>query len=190
MARRAIDLTRRQGRKSPREAVLILCEGETEVSYFNQLKVYCRDALTVTVYIDSDHSSPKTMIKTAIRKLRDQHYDKVFCVFDGDDVQQVQDAQNLARRQTHIQLVISNPCIELWFILHFKYTSRHYQDCAGAKSHLGSLWPGYRSGGLNNFSILMPLLKDAVHNAEHLDEECLEDQRTEIHSLINGIFCS
>lgn len=191
MAKRAMDLTRRQGRKSPREAILILCEGETEVSYFKQLKEYCRDALTVAVHIDKDHSSPITMMKTAIRKLRDQRYDKVFCVFDGDDVRQVEDAQKIARRQTRIQVVISNPCIELWFILHFDYTSRPYQDCAEAKSHLTEhWWPGYQSGGQNDFSILMPYLKDAIHHAERLAVECSGDPRTEIHTLINGIFCS
>jgi len=46
-------------------------------------------------------------------------YDSVWCVFDRDDHPHIPDAQQMAR-DNDIQLSISNPCFELWLLLHFR----------------------------------------------------------------------
>ena len=46
-------------------------------------------------------------------------YDEVWCVFDVDDHPGINDAQQMARA-SGIKLAISNPCFELWLLLHFR----------------------------------------------------------------------
>jgi hypothetical protein len=54
-------------------------------------------------------------------------YDEVWCVFDIDEHPKVPEAKNQAR-DNNIHLAISNPCFELWVLLHFQnqtaYVSR------------------------------------------------------------------
>jgi len=55
------------------------------------------------------------------KRERDENlaYDSVWCVFDVDDHPHIPDAQQMAR-DNDIQLSISNPCFELWLLLHFR----------------------------------------------------------------------
>jgi hypothetical protein len=46
-------------------------------------------------------------------------YDSVWCVFDIDDHAHVGEAKEMAR-DNGIELAISNPCFELWLLLHFR----------------------------------------------------------------------
>jgi hypothetical protein len=46
-------------------------------------------------------------------------YDSVWCVFDKDDHPRFGEALEMAR-DNNIRLAISNPCIELWLLLHFR----------------------------------------------------------------------
>lgn len=46
-------------------------------------------------------------------------YDEVWCVFDVDEHARFQAARELAQRK-EIGLAVSNPCFELWLILHFR----------------------------------------------------------------------
>lgn len=53
------------------------------------------------------------------RRGRGRAYDEIWCVFDIDAHVQVAEAIQKANANG-IGLAISNPCIELWFILHFE----------------------------------------------------------------------
>lgn len=55
------------------------------------------------------------------RRERDDNlaYDAVWCVFDVDDHPRVSDAIVMAR-DNGVELAISNPCFELWLLLHFR----------------------------------------------------------------------
>lgn len=51
-------------------------------------------------------------------------YDEVWCVYDVDDTpkHQLQDARGLAEKE-QLRLAVSNPCFELWLLLHFAESS-------------------------------------------------------------------
>lgn len=50
---------------------------------------------------------------------RGRPHDEIWCVFDRDEHPNFAQAVDLASRHG-IKLAISNPCVELWFILHFE----------------------------------------------------------------------
>ncbi len=46
-------------------------------------------------------------------------YDSIWCVFDVDNHPHIPDAEQMAR-DNGIELAISDPCFELWLLLHFR----------------------------------------------------------------------
>lgn len=53
------------------------------------------------------------------RRGRGRAHDQIWCVFDQDEHPQVPEALVLARDHG-VRVAFSNPCIELWFALHFQ----------------------------------------------------------------------
>jgi RloB-like protein len=110
---------------------LIYCEGaETEPSYISGLVRSLRSRL-VEVRIGNQQGDPKSLVELA-KDQRDKAnrtakrekdgslaYDEVWCVFDVDEHERLPDAIQLATA-CGINLAISNPCFELWILLHFR----------------------------------------------------------------------
>jgi hypothetical protein len=97
-----------------------------------------RHRKTVLLTLDDFHGAPLQLVKHAVkakqfsekeeRRNRGKAYDQVWCIHDVDEHEGLREAKDLADRHG-IHLAISNPCIELWFILHFEdqtaYIDRH-----------------------------------------------------------------
>jgi hypothetical protein len=66
-----------------------------------------------------------------------------------------------------IELAISNPCFELWTLLHFQDHSAHIER--GKVQHLcRQLMPGYEKRP--NYEALRPKYPDALRRAQDLDK--------------------
>lgn len=148
---------RRPGRRppfrEPRPTILIVCEGDiTEPEYFQGLRRAFRNQL-VEIRIAAEHGVPKTLVNVArdykrgaekqARRARDENiaFDSVWCVFDVDDHPNIGDAREMAR-DNGIQLAISNPCFELWLLLHFR-DNPGMQDRGTITKMLCKFVPGY-----------------------------------------------
>ncbi len=126
---------RKPGRRKPfldpKPRILVVTEGEiTEPDYIEGFTHACRN-LRVTVKVADEHGVPITLVRTAKRYKEDAEqaatsekddnlaYDSVWCVFDIDDHPKVSEAKVTAR-DNNIELAVSNPCFELWLLLHFR----------------------------------------------------------------------
>ncbi len=104
---------------------MIFCEGRaSEPDYINGLKrlQHIRDNVSINIEIDPRHGDPLILVKRAIERGKDDEVDQCWCVFDvewPDNHPQLRRAVLLAERHG-IQVAISNPCFELWLILHFQ----------------------------------------------------------------------
>ena len=125
---------RRKGRRSPfrdpKPTILVVSEGEvTEPEYLRGLQRACRNP-RVTIKLAEEHGVPMALVRAA-KKYKEEArgranqeeddnlaYDSVWCIFDVDDHPAVGEASEMAR-DNRIRLAISNPCIELWLLLHF-----------------------------------------------------------------------
>jgi hypothetical protein len=102
----------------------------TEEIYLSAWHRRCRDRVLVT--IDPDPAGPLQLVERAIeskrresadaKRGRGRPHDEIWCVFDRDDHPKVDHAVNLAAEHG-IEVAVSNPCIELWFLLHFETMS-------------------------------------------------------------------
>ena len=132
------------GSRAIRREILVFTEGEkTEDGYLLPWRRAHRD--TVLLEIDPFHGVPQSLVQQAVatkkaeardqRRGRGRAHDEIWCVFDIDAHPNVSEAVQLAEAHG-IGLAISNPCIELWFILHFQdqtaYLSRHNAQSAAA----------------------------------------------------------
>jgi RloB-like protein len=110
-----------------RKELLVLVEGQvTEEGY---LMFWRRQARRHTlVEIHEFHGTPMSLVEKAVavqaeeereeKRRRGRAHDEFWCVFDVDEHPRLRDAIELASAHG-IGLAISNPCIELWFLLHF-----------------------------------------------------------------------
>ena len=92
-------------------------------------------------------------------------YDEVWCVFDIDDHPQIDDAKQQAR-DNGVRLAVSNPCFELWVLLHFQEQRAHISRAklrAACRKHL----PGYEKDIPTEK--LSPHYDEAVIRARNLD---------------------
>jgi hypothetical protein len=118
---------RKVGRGPRLRSFLVLVEGDaTEEDYL----LYWRRKLRLQVQIDIPdfHGTPLSLVECAVeikkreereeRKRRGRMHNEYWCVFDVDTHPNLQAAIDLAAAN-EIELAISNPCIELWFLLHF-----------------------------------------------------------------------
>ena len=171
--RRGNDLRRRTDTRSPRRTFVILCEGTvTEPHYLDALKRLpeVREIASVKIEVDRDRSGavPLTLVEAAIEvKKGNDEIDEVWCLFDVEAPQPHPNlAQALARaRDNGIETAVSNPCFEIWLVLHFdKCRAWLTTDAARRlrRDHDGST--GKEVAG----ELYMPLRKTAALHARDL----------------------
>ena len=110
-------------------------EGErTEDGYLVHWRREFRDKVIVT--IDSFHGGPLQLVDHAVATKRSEAreerrgggrpHDEVWCVFDRDEHPNIPQALDKAAGNG-IGVILSNPCIELWFVLHFDDQTAHLE---------------------------------------------------------------
>ena len=133
---------RRSKRAVPprRHNVLVVSGGEkTESQYFSGLRLARRAPITVKFKVDAPHN----LVRYAVR-LRDRYreeFESVWCVVDVDDFDITAAVKEANRAK--VNLAVSNPCFELWLLLHFADHRAHIADYRAARDLLARHVPGY-----------------------------------------------
>ncbi len=188
--RKTIRATSSFKRKSPaldpEETVLIVCEGETEVYYFNEIKKAYRLSFIQTVLCPTG-SAPINIVNYAIDyATNNEAIDRVFCVFDRDQHSTYGQALQLlknpqfsenAKSKPVLTAITSNPCFEFWLLLHYEYTTKPYLQKASVSpaqqviKDLKKYLPKYSKGSSTWFLELHKNIKIALVNSEKLKKE-------------------
>ena len=125
---------RRKQTATPKETILILCEGENpECRYFRRLAEELN--LESCVNIQHKNGPLKKLWQKAIREQKKSEYSKVYLVIDDDGCSdKIEDLKNDLQQHQQIILIISDPCFEFWLLLHFIKTTRPFKHTKGGKS--------------------------------------------------------
>jgi hypothetical protein len=112
----------------------VFTEGsKTEVHYINHWASLNRDR--VTVAIEHFHGPPRKLVERAARERRANTNerrrrggdpDEYWCICDRDQHPKMDEALKMAS-DNGIEMVLSTPCIELWFVLHFMDQKAHLE---------------------------------------------------------------
>jgi hypothetical protein len=101
-------------------------------------------------------------------ELSEKDGDKAYIVLDIDcKPEKIQLVKELQKKSKNIRFIVSNPCIEVWFILHFIYTTHQYKDSKEPKKELTKYIPGYDES-MDVSTILRPKLEEAKKNIYQL----------------------
>jgi len=167
--RLASSLARRQGNRQPRKTVLIVCGGiETEPRYFCALRQELRLA-TVDVQIKGTGYDALLVVDQAISLWKNEPLDEVWCVLDVEkpyENPRFFPAVSKAR-SNKVNLAVSNPAFEYWYLLHFQETNRPFTDAAELIKALKEFVPDYHKSA-NIFAEIYKYTDVAVARAERL----------------------
>ena len=206
-------LKRPSKNRPPKKIFLIVSEGEeTEVNYFTDLK---QDQRLITVefkIVHSNNSDPMSVVNYAeqLRKERLKQnkidgtpkYDRVFCLIDRDQHQNYKNALAKAKK-SNIEVIRSIPCFELWFLLHYRYSTKYFACYDDLLPDLTKHCSGY-SKNMDIYSLLADKRETAIEHAKrlckywHLTDDCsqvIDEQAnlaredpnpfTEVHRLVS-----
>lgn len=175
----ASSIRRRAPFRNQKKRILIVCEGErTERQYFEDLK---RDTkvLPVTIVVAPETGDPLTVVTVAVRRMRAAdrqarsegsnylRYDAVWGDVDVDDHARLPQARRVAA-ENGVELAVSNPCFELWALLHYQDQTAHIERDR-LRLALQRHQPGYDK--LLDFGRMHPGYAEAVRRAISLDAQ-------------------
>lgn len=179
-------------------------DGECEFWYIQMLK---RNERQLSVDLKPEIPQRKKILdqyKKVIELSKD--YDKVFWIIDFDVI--ISETRNVKKgTETSLQefkryyieiekhfenifIIVNNPCLEYWILLHFQTTSKYFDTCDSAtkelKKHLINYekTQSYYTRQCNDIYLkLKPNLINAISNAKKLKELDFENPHTAISEM-------
>ena len=129
---RIIEKTRKSPKEKTKPVYLVVCEGKnkTEKLYLNNYNKRCSDYILKLE--SSEDTDPESMLEICMYYIDKYDIstldgDKVFCLMDLDNSKKkITLVKQLLSQYPDVQIITSNPCFEIWFLLHFtnKISSR------------------------------------------------------------------
>lgn len=198
---------KRQGRKT----CSIIVDGETEIWYFQLMKQ--EEQLRFDI-------SPEIPQKKTIEQQYEvvcenaKIYDRVYWILDLDVIvkecresaskkqttlEKLKSYIKVIERNKKISLLVNNPCLEYWFLLHLKNTAKYYPSCNDVIKELKrqpvlrdycKSERYFKKQAENIYTKLKPYQKQAVQNAKSLaDFDCGQLQRSyaELYKIIDNV---
>jgi hypothetical protein len=165
-------------------------DGDCEFWYIQMLK---RNERSISVDLKPEIPQRKKLSDQYTKVVElSKDYNKVFWIIDFDVIntetlkakkgsktalQQFKEYfTEIEKKYTNIQIIINNPCLEYWILLHFEPTSKYFDNCERATKQLKKYLADYDKSQLyytkqdNDIYLkLKPHLKDAIKNAKKLD---------------------
>lgn len=171
--------------RNRKSIVLLAVEGnnQTEKNYFNGLKF--RNARIV--FATGNDTDPMNMTKALLRDYKRKGLtaelgDMAYCIVDGDlskeKESQIVKADELIK-EIQGQVIVSNPCVEVWFICHFTDSTKQYVSSDDAVKRLQKFIPDYEKNMKGIASILSDKMLLAIENAKKLNQYNQKNERKE-----------
>ncbi len=199
-------LKRLPGQRQARSHILITCEGaKTEPNYFEALRRKLRlTSVEVEIAGKSHASDPIRVVGFAIQQKTKRvkeakrsdflaEYDEVWSVIDVENPANntlFDKAVQQAKRE-NIQLAVSNPAFEYWYLLHYKETARVFRDGQELKQALRDYEADYRARK-DMFTKLYHKTDLAIERAKrilanHLDQSPYPNPSTYVFKLVERL---
>ncbi|MBD5237134.1 MAG: RloB domain-containing protein [Bacteroidales bacterium] len=179
-----------------RESIAVIIDGKDEKWYIEQLREFYSKEKITKIKISPEFPEKKSVhdLFEMAERLAGQSYSHIFLIIDLDNIlkdavetrkfqekYKVYNTKNKGRKNKWMEkltIIINSPCLEYWYLLHFKQTNRFYPDYDALKPDLRKSNPilkqydksetfYYQSPGL--FRKLEPYIEVAKANALPFD---------------------
>lgn len=139
-------------------SIAIVVDGKTEVWYLQMLKRNERD---IRVSIKPEIPNKKSIEEqyNLVCDLLNREFTKVFWIIDFDTVIKEENElpkgkkspiktfdeyrASLIDNYSNVVVIVNNPCLEFWFLLHFETTSKYFNTCSSAELQLKKYLKNY-----------------------------------------------
>ena len=179
----------RRGRNIPtKQSFAVVVDGETEYWYLEMLK---RNEPNIPFKIRPQILQKKNIDQQyeLVTELSEEEYDKVFWIVDLDvllkeEREKKSNPSSLQKflsywrelsEQNKVVVIVNNPCLEYWFLLHFQKTTKVFTACTDAEKQVSQHLQGYektekffKKSNNDIYKQLKPLLQTAKENATAL----------------------
>lgn len=159
--------TRGKPRRGTRTVLVYCGAARTERDYFEGLKRAWRKS-TMSIVVRGAGISPDQLVRTAAahRDRKADSFDEVWCVVDVDEFDVT--AAVLEAGKRGVNLAISNPCFELWLLLHHTDCTAYCSGYTDVARRLKRHVPSYDKARIR-FVDFAGGVADAVKRARQLD---------------------
>lgn len=169
--------------RKQKSKILIAAEGKnkTEKTYFSNFEDG-KKSYNIT-YARGNNTDPLKLVKMLIKEIDElkldlQDDDVAYCIFDTDvDLNKnkiIEEAIQLAKKN-NIKIITSSPCFELWFLLHYDYTTAN-MDSEEVIKRLKEYYPKYEK----NINIYPDIIKEidlAIDRAKKIEKYQIDNNR-------------
>ena len=185
-------IARQTAYRKPRVRILLICEGKkTEPQYFDELRNAYRHPEIEVCALHGDCTDPLNLVSLGRKlflhggdnghgkQMFPRAFDEIYILFDRDEHPSYEDAIEEARKldfslyndfkkPVHFQALPSNPCFELWLVLHYKDIF-HLPHRNELFEYLKQCWNGYNKGATEIFAKTKNLISKACERANDLN---------------------
>ena len=173
---------------STQQAFAVVVDSETEYWYLQMLK---RNEPNILFDITPKILQKKNIDQQykSVTELSEEEYDKVFWIVDLDvllkeEREKKNNTSSLQKflnywqqllKQEKVVVIVNNPCLEYWFLLHFEKTTKIFTTCIDVEKEVSRHLKGYqktqkffKKSNNDIYKQLKPHLKTAISNASAL----------------------
>lgn len=191
----------RRIKRKTNPAFAIVADGKTEIWYLQMMKKYelenkekeqGKQQIRLAIKPELPKSKRIKDQCALVCELAQREYDKVFWIVDLDQIRKEQREATegkkdpmrtfiecrkkvLQKYEKRVRVIVNNPCLEFWFLLHFEYTAKSFSDYDELAKELKKHIKDYdKNGGYykpkNNdiYLKLKPRLKKAMEHSDRL----------------------
>lgn len=169
--------------RKQKNKIIIAVEGKnkTEKMYFNHFDDG-KKSYSIS-FAKGNYTDPLNLVRMLIEEIKKigldlTDGDKAYCIFDTDtDLiknSAIEEARKLAS-DNNIKIISSTPSIELWFLLHFEYTTANMSN-KDLINRLKIYYPDYDKN-IDIYFDINSKINDAIKRAERLEKYQLENGR-------------
>lgn len=169
--------------RKQKSKILIAAEGKnkTEKTYFSNFEDG-KKSYNIT-YARGNNTDPLKLVKMLIKEIDElkldlQDDDVAYCIFDTDvdpNKNKIIDEAIQLSKKNNIKIITSSPCFELWFLLHYDYTTAN-MDSEEVIKRLKEYYPKYEK----NINIYPDIIKEidlAIDRAKKIEKYQIDNNR-------------
>ncbi|WP_085024118.1 RloB family protein [Anaerovibrio sp. JC8] len=186
--------------------IVISAEGKnkTETNYFRKFN---SDKVKIH-FAPGNATDPVKMVEELLQECEEKDIkrdsgDRAFCLVDSDvnaqKNKQIMVADKIAatNKEYGMEVIVSAPCFEEWFICHYIYSTKQYNSNEELLEAVEKIIPEYSKGREDLYELLADYQEQAIQNAKRLEKHCVDSGRkihtadfqpsTEVYKIIEAI---
>lgn len=181
--KRTINRDRVGKKRKPKNKIIIAAEGKnkTEKMYFNHFDDGKKNYSIA--FAKGNYTDPLNLVRMLIDEIKKVGLDltdgdEAFCVFDTDVDPEKNNIINEAKKlafANNIKIISSTPSVELWFLLHFEYTTASMSN----KDLINRLKEHYHNydKNIDIYPDISDKTADAIEKAKKLEKYQLDNNK-------------